>query len=73
MPAHFVTRGNDGTSVIVPYFLKERFGGFLGADDGCHAMRAYGWLRLLYKRDGFLKLSGGVCMLVGVITTWDLL
>ena len=70
MPAHFMIRGNDGTFVIVPYFLKQRFGCYLRADDGCHAMRTYGWLKLFYEGNGLLILSGRVCMLglpVGVV------
>ncbi len=54
--------GDDGSFVIVPYFLKQWFGSFLRADDGCHAVRAYGRLMLFYKGDGFLILSGRVCV-----------
>ena len=69
-------RGNDGSFVIVPYFLKLWFGSFLRADDRCHAVRAYGRLMLFYKGDGFLISRKRVCVLrlpVGIVAPWDLL
>ena len=72
IPAYFMMCSDDGSFVIVPYFLKQWFGNFLRADDRCHAVRTYGWLKLFYEGDGFLILRRRVCVLrlpVGVSGT----